>query len=46
MLWSGDLGLKMGSQKWHIPNMHIMEVPPPPPGSQPFPGSGFTYNVF
>ena len=30
MLWSGNLGLKMGVSRWHIPNMH-MEVPPPPP---------------
>ena len=32
MLWSGNLGLKMGVsyQKWHIPNMHIYGSAPPP----------------
>ena len=38
MLWSGNLGLKMGVsniETWHIPNMHIIiwKCPPPPPGS-------------
>ena len=29
MLWSGNLGLKMGLQKWHIPNMHIIYASAP-----------------
>ena len=42
MPWSGKLGLKRWSQKWHIANMHnYMEVlPPPPPSRCPPPRDG------